>query len=280
MIARPIYQSATGAEVTEADIAEVAASMGVVVPALKAVLEVEANGAGFFQDDRLVMLPEPHILYRQLKDDTATRSKAVKAGVAYSKWGTKPYPVSVAARYELFNTMAQIAGMELAARSCSWGLPQMMGFNYKSCGYDSAVALVEDFATGEAAQLRGMASFIKANPRMHRAMVKCDWPVFAHAYNGPSYYVNRYDQKLAVAFAKYNKGVSHPLPVLREGDRGDAVRDMQERLHFAGYPVGMIDGRFGKLTSQALRSFQKDHGLTVDGIYGDKSRAALVKKED
>ena len=36
-----------------------------------------------------------------------------------------------------------------------------------------------------------------------------------------------------------------------------------------------VDGDFGKNTLTALKSFQKDHGLVVDGLYGEKSNVAL-----
>jgi hypothetical protein len=52
---------------------------------------------------------------------------------------------------------------------------------------------------------------------------------------------------------------------------------MQTLLIAAGYNCGGTgaDGIFGNDTLFALMSFQQDHGLDVDGIYGPKSRAAL-----
>ena len=55
---------------------------------------------------------------------------------------------------------------------------------------------------------------------------------------------------------------------LREGNRGQAVKDLQTKLQRLGYNIGTIDGVYGKQTTEAVRSFQKANGLEVDGIAG------------
>ena len=68
-------------------------------------------------------------------------------------------------------------------------------------------------------------------------------------------------------------------PTLRKGSKGDAVRELQTMLLKLGYDLGPcgIDGDFGKATEAAVRSFQSDHRLTVDGIVGKNSWAELEK---
>ena len=68
---------------------------------------------------------------------------------------------------------------------------------------------------------------------------------------------------------------AHAAPLLRRGSKGSQVADMQQRLIQLGYLNGRADGIFGSLTEQAVRSFQKDHGLTVDGIAGTQTLGAL-----
>lgn len=77
-----------------------------------------------------------------------------------------------------------------------------------------------------------------------------------------------------------------PIPevVLRDGERGPCVRALQDRLTALGYtaPHGhplKIDGDFGGKTEHAVRAFQRAHGLHVDGIVGDDTRAALTRAE-
>ncbi len=54
------------------------------------------------------------------------------------------------------------------------------------------------------------------------------------------------------------------------------IRDIQTELAKAGYRPGPIDGVWGRQTATALRAFQKDKGLSVDGIAGPQTLAALA----
>lgn len=65
---------------------------------------------------------------------------------------------------------------------------------------------------------------------------------------------------------------------LEKGDTGPEVTTMQKMLIKVGYSCGSAgsDGDFGSDTDSALRKFQKDKGLTVDGQYGTNSKAKLT----
>ena len=55
-----------------------------------------------------------------------------------------------------------------------------------------------------------------------------------------------------------------------------AVTNIQTDLKDAGYTeVGTIDGKYGKNTETAAKNFQKDQGLTVDGLFGNNSKMKL-----
>ena len=58
---------------------------------------------------------------------------------------------------------------------------------------------------------------------------------------------------------------------LKEGDSGSAVLDLQTRLKTLNYYYGELTGNYGSLTKKAVRSFQDDNDLTVDGIAGTKT---------
>lgn len=62
---------------------------------------------------------------------------------------------------------------------------------------------------------------------------------------------------------------------LRIGSRGAAVEMVQLALQRAGYYNGTIDGIFGIQTRNAVLAFQRDNGLTADGIVGQRTMAAL-----
>ncbi|WP_096435608.1 peptidoglycan recognition protein family protein [Alteribacter populi] len=72
---------------------------------------------------------------------------------------------------------------------------------------------------------------------------------------------------------KVNKPTESKL--LRRGQQGADVKELQRDLTKQGYILGQVDGIFGPLTEKALREFQKDHSLLVDGIYGPESTRAL-----
>ena len=64
---------------------------------------------------------------------------------------------------------------------------------------------------------------------------------------------------------------------VRRGSSGENVSQLQTQLQNLGYDVGTTgaDGKFGKNTSAAVRQFQKDYNLQVDGIVGDQTMSAL-----
>jgi hypothetical protein len=65
-------------------------------------------------------------------------------------------------------------------------------------------------------------------------------------------------------------------PTLRTGDKGQHVRNLQERLKVHGHDLA-IDGDFGTKTELAVRAFQKAEGLGADGIAGQYTWAELDK---
>lgn len=69
-----------------------------------------------------------------------------------------------------------------------------------------------------------------------------------------------------------------PTGVLSWGARGDQVKWVQYYLQALGYPIGPsgVDGVFGTQTSLAVRAFQNDFGLSVDGIVGPRTKEALL----
>lgn len=48
-------------------------------------------------------------------------------------------------------------------------------------------------------------------------------------------------------------------------------REIQEALKGAGFYQGKVDGKMGPLTKEAVREFQRVHGLTDDGVVGKKT---------
>src|SRR6185369_4324530 len=65
------------------------------------------------------------------------------------------------------------------------------------------------------------------------------------------------------------------MPVLKRGSTGPEVTAVQQRLQDLGFDPNGIDGIFGPGTESAVKAFQQEKGLGVDGKVGPITRAAL-----
>jgi hypothetical protein len=79
--------------------------------------------------------------------------------------------------------------------------------------------------------------------------------------------------------ADFSTGFTPTIPngdLLRFGDKGAKVAQVQELLRDAGYHIA-VDGDWGPKTEAAVVDFQKKHGLMVDGIVGPKTTGKLLQ---
>lgn len=72
------------------------------------------------------------------------------------------------------------------------------------------------------------------------------------------------------------EAVLSPGPVLRRGDGGEAVLQLQAFLKVRGFRVGRLDGVFGPATEAAVRKFQGKQSLEPDGLVGPATREAIA----
>jgi hypothetical protein len=215
------------------------------VAAVRAVIDVESRG-GFLPDKRPKILFERHYFSRLTK----RRFDGSHPLVSNPTWG------------------GYKGG---ALRSASWGAFQIMGDNYKICGFASAEDFVQAMVSGEPAQLDAFVSFVKKNG-LADELIRLDWAGFARGYNGPAYKANKYDAKLFAAYMFHSAGGARsesPLPLLKMGDQGEDVKKLQTALGITA------DGDFGPMTKNAVVAFQKKKGLYADGIVGKQTWAAL-----
>ena len=66
---------------------------------------------------------------------------------------------------------------------------------------------------------------------------------------------------------------------LGKGDQGDAVKTLQQRLKDLGYYAGSVDGDYGGGTQEAIRLFQAQNALTVDGVAGSATMTAVFASD-
>lgn len=69
--------------------------------------------------------------------------------------------------------------------------------------------------------------------------------------------------------------VAPPKDTVREGDKGDDAKAVQQRLKDLGYYTEKVDGKFSAASVKALKAFQVKSGLAQDGVCGIKTRAVL-----
>jgi len=67
---------------------------------------------------------------------------------------------------------------------------------------------------------------------------------------------------------RWRSQVPAALPTLQQGDTGEAVRQLQQRLQSRGFYPGAINGSFDTATRNAVIAFQRNQGLQQDGIVG------------
>lgn len=187
------------------DLPRIGSRIGVGEDELHAFMEVEAAGSGFDRQGRPKMLFEPHVFYRNLKGEQ--RGLAIKAGLAYARWGQRPYPKDSYPRLK----RAIAINEEAALRSASWGLSQILGENHKMVGYPTARAMVEAFMDDEENHLEAMVQFLIA-AGIDDDLRRHDWAAVARVYNGPGYRKHNYHGRMATAFAKWRKIPDTPWP--------------------------------------------------------------------
>lgn len=187
---------------SENDYRKAASDLGLSAAHIKAFVEVEAAGDGFLPDGQVKILFERHVFYQQL---VKNRRQSFADTVAKTDPDICNRTAGGYGKYSEQHPKLQRAvaiDRQSALESCSWGAGQIMGYHWKTCGYDSVQALVNAAYT-ESGQLDMLVRFLKANPGIINALRAKDWPTVARLYNGPAYAKNAYDAKLSAAYKKF-----------------------------------------------------------------------------
>ena len=194
---------------SEQDLKDFAQHYNLQLAAVKAVNEVESSGKGFLINGKPKILFEGHIFWQQLlkrglKPETFLNSK--NKNVLYKKW-TRSFYQGGTKEYDRLNQAIAIGSnpaiKEAALASASWGSFQIMGYHAASLGYDSVQHFVDKMYLHESEHLKAFGKFLEVNNIMTDLRNK-NWPKVAEKYNGKSYRVNKYDEKLAKAYHKYS----------------------------------------------------------------------------
>jgi len=181
---------------TSRDFTLAANLLQVDVAVIRAVAEVESRGGGFDKLGRPKILFEGHWFHKLTKGKYAKKYPHL----SHYRWTRKYYGMN---QYERL-VEASFLDQEAAAKSASWGMFQIMGFNHAKCGYASAVEMANDMAISEGRQLQAFVRFI-ISAGLQDELQELDWSRFAYMYNGPEYRKNNYDIKMRKAYKKYSQ---------------------------------------------------------------------------
>ncbi len=194
--------------VTEEDFRRCADTLGVDVAAVKAIREIETGDrGGFLVPGRPVILFDVHVFWKQLKLQGLHPENYVKGNedILYPRWTKSFYKGGMGEYSRLRKALSIHEGA--AACSASWGLFQIMGFNYAACGCRDVREFVGEMCRNEGGQLNLFTAFLKSNG-WDKYLRTLNWREFARCYNGPQYAQNRYDEKLHKAYMKYREKIT------------------------------------------------------------------------
>lgn len=154
---------------------------------LQAVINTESRGAGY-ENGRLKIRFEPHIFLRRTNNESA--QDFFQLGDPYYlvhnylKDGTfVNVHSSQDSEYDAFH-IAKLIDEQAAYESISMGSPQIMGFNHRALGYQSAKQMYDEFSVSEINQIIGMLAFMHQTNGLIEAMRNKDWREIARLYNG------------------------------------------------------------------------------------------------
>lgn len=182
---------------TDDDYHNAAEQLGCEVAAIQAVSDVESAGSGFFDNGAPCLLFEAH----QFSKHTDHRFDDSDPDISSPTWNRALYAGGVKEYPRLQKAMS--LDRNAALKSASYGRYQIMGFNHKSAGYDDVESFVTDMFLAESNHLGAFVNFIRADSRLHEAIVQQDWTSFARYYNGPGYAENHYDERLKEAYESH-----------------------------------------------------------------------------
>lgn len=141
--------------------------------------------------------------------------------------------------------------------------------------YDSIDDAIEDYYDMLASCSRYKGCLNQADPRTCITAIKNGGYATSPTYINTimtiidKYGLTKYDDVVIGNLAETKR------PTLRIGNRGEDVAYLQTRLAAMGYGVGNIDGIFGTKTLDAVKAFQVENNLAVDGIVGVKTWKAI-----
>lgn len=187
---------------TNEDFEQAALKIGCETEVIKAVAKVESLGKGFNRDGSPIILFEGHVFWRELKRKGIDPVKHTKGNedILYVRWTRKHYTGNYIGEYKRLKRAFEI-DKEAALKSTSWGMFQIMGFNFGLCGYSDVFLFVMAMEFNSVNQLNAFVNFV-INRKIAPHLQTKNWRMIAALYNGSGYAKNQYHTKMRNAYLK------------------------------------------------------------------------------
>lgn len=172
---------------TEQDWVNCARALNCPPENLLAVKAVESGGSAFNSDGRLVLAYEDHVFgkrtgYRFQKTHPHLSRRGFKHVKSVAPSDPHPHKLNQEERWMLLAEACEL-DFDAAVQSCSYGMWQIMGFNYRKLSFSSPMHMIEVMYEGYEGQWECFLRFCRYAGCLD-ALRKGDWLTFERLYNG------------------------------------------------------------------------------------------------
>lgn len=187
------------ATLTDADFQRAAKRLNCPIAAIRAVDQVEAQGAGFLPSGEPKVLFEAHVFDRL----TGGKYRKSHPNLSSKKWDRSLYGAAGLNQHRRLQAAVSL-DRDAALQSASYGRYQILGENWRTCGYPSLHAFINAMYRSEGDHLDAFVAYVLKRG-LDDELQRQDWAGFARGFNGPGYAANRYDTKMASAYARFTR---------------------------------------------------------------------------
>ncbi len=179
-------------KLTQTDFEKAAAELKIPVKVIHALAVVESSGAGYMKDGRVKIRFEPHVFRKY------TQGKFDKKYPHLSAPYRRGYQTDPVKSWSNFLEACKL-NAKAAVFACSWGMFQIMGYNFALAGFTTATKFVEAMERGgESAHLAAFVDYIISRG-LADEIQRGEMDEFFYRYNGEDYEANGYPQMYAKA---------------------------------------------------------------------------------
>ncbi|QRR30730.1 N-acetylmuramidase family protein [Pseudomonas simiae] len=192
-----------GMTLSETDFQNAATQLGggISVNIIKAFATVESGGRSGFGPAKLPVIAFEGHLFRKYTKHIYDQAHPLLS-YPYKKKAGPQWQTNNKDQAKAWETMATAFALdqEAALMSASWGMFQIMGFNYASCGYKTVFEFSAALKVNAGNQLKAFLGFCSKSPALMKAMKSKDFTSMARNYNGEDY--GNYDVLMQKAYEK------------------------------------------------------------------------------